>query len=121
MERLHHQFVPGSAVSRGRHMSIIGRGLVHLGVTMFGFGLFAGFLRAQAVESCYATAGVNNIIRGTGEAELLGDVILNCQRGAPTPAGMPIPAENFRTHGEREYFGETVPRIGGPFRSDNDD
>ena len=61
---------------------------------MFGFGLFAGFLRAQAVESCYATAGVNNIIRGTGEAELLGDVILNCQGGAPTPAGMPIPAEN---------------------------
>jgi hypothetical protein len=77
-------------------MSIIGRSLFQLSVAILGFGLFAGSLSAQGIETCTLSAGIPSIVRATGMAELLGDLIINCTGGLPTPAGEPIPAENFQ-------------------------
>jgi hypothetical protein len=41
--------------------------------------------------SCNANAGAPNIVRGEGIAETVGDVVLICTGGAPTPQGQPIP------------------------------
>jgi hypothetical protein len=46
--------------------------------------------------SCFANAGVPPIVRAEGITELVGDLILNCTGGTPTPAGQPIPAVNIQ-------------------------
>ena len=46
--------------------------------------------------TCVANAGVPPIVRSEGVTELVGDVILNCTGGTPTPAGTPIPMSNVQ-------------------------
>jgi hypothetical protein len=46
--------------------------------------------------SCFANAGVPPIVRAEGITELVGDILLNCTGGTPTPAGQPIPAVNIQ-------------------------
>lgn len=46
--------------------------------------------------TCTASAGVPNILRSEGVTELVGDLTLNCTGGNPTPAGAPIPLQNFQ-------------------------
>jgi hypothetical protein len=61
-------------------------------ITILGFvGLFAASLSAQPAFTCNATGGARRIVRETGLAELVGDVVLNCTGGTPTPQGSPIP------------------------------
>ncbi len=45
---------------------------------------------------CTATAGNPNIVRSEGIAERVGDVVLNCTSGTPTPQGQPIPEYNVQ-------------------------
>jgi len=37
--------------------------------------------------NCVANAGLPPIVRAEGITELVGDLILNCNNGTPTPAG----------------------------------
>ena len=46
--------------------------------------------------ACVANAGVPPIVRSEGVTELVGDLILNCTGGTPTPAGNPIPLSNVQ-------------------------
>ncbi|MCW5979330.1 MAG: hypothetical protein KIT09_14740 [Bryobacteraceae bacterium] len=45
---------------------------------------------------CTANAGVTPLVRAEGLAELVGDVVLNCNGGTPTPAGELVPQVNVR-------------------------
>jgi hypothetical protein len=45
---------------------------------------------------CTANAGVTPLVRAEGLAELVGDVVLNCTGGTPTPAGQLVPQVNIR-------------------------
>jgi hypothetical protein len=54
-----------------------------------------GFGTAPAF-ACVANAGVPPIVRSEGVTELVGDLILNCTGGTPTPAGTPIPLSNIQ-------------------------
>jgi hypothetical protein len=72
-------------------------------MTIFGGGDASGVLNDTWVLnvpglsglSCAATAGVPNVSRAEGIAELMGDLILNCIGGTPTPPGKPIPEYTF--------------------------
>ncbi len=46
--------------------------------------------------SCVSNAGATPLARAEGEAELVGDVVLNCTGGVPTPAGQLVPAVNIQ-------------------------
>ena len=46
--------------------------------------------------ACVANAGVPPIVRSEGVTELVGDLILNCTGGTPTPAGVNIPLSNIQ-------------------------
>lgn len=51
-------------------------------------------LEAQVVTpafQCTANAGVTPLVRGEGLAESVGDIVLNCSGGTPTPAGQAVP------------------------------
>jgi hypothetical protein len=48
----------------------------------------------QSAFTCVANAGTPVIVRYEGITELVGDLLLQCTGGAPTPAGSPIPAQN---------------------------
>lgn len=52
--------------------------------------LFAAHLSAQSPFVCNGTA-LPSVVRETGLAELVGDVVLNCTGGTPTQPGSPIP------------------------------
>ena len=47
--------------------------------------------------SCSAISGVPNLVRAEGIAEQVGDVVLNCTGGVPTPSGQPIPQYTLTT------------------------
>ena len=53
---------------------------------------------AQQVPAfqCVANAGVPPIVRAEGIAELVGDVVLNCNNGTPTATGLAIPQVNVQ-------------------------
>src|SRR5438045_9709703 len=58
--------------------------------------LFAGFANAQFNSlQCIANAGVPPTVRSEGLTELVGDIVLNCQGGTPTPVGFFIPQANI--------------------------
>ncbi len=61
--------------------------------------LFLGassFVRAQNAPAFACTAnGITHLIRAEGEAEQIGDLILNCTGGAPTGAGQVVPSANI--------------------------
>ena len=44
---------------------------------------------------CTTSAGVPPKVRAEGLTEQMGDILLNCTGGAPTPAGQPLPQFNF--------------------------
>lgn len=44
---------------------------------------------------CSANAGVPPTVRAEGLAELMGDIVMTCAGGTPTPAGQPLPQFNF--------------------------
>lgn len=50
----------------------------------------------NAAVSCIANAGVPPLVRAEGLTEKVGDLILNCNGGTPTPAGFPIPKVNVQ-------------------------
>src|ERR1035438_6425204 len=45
--------------------------------------------------SCQANAGNPFLARAEGITELVGDILLNCSGGTPTPAGQPIPTASL--------------------------
>lgn len=45
---------------------------------------------------CVANAGVPPLIRAEGLAELVGDLVLNCNGGTPTAPGQPVPKVTIR-------------------------
>lgn len=45
--------------------------------------------------TCSASTAVPPAVRAEGYTELVGDIILNCTGGVPTPAGQPIPTANI--------------------------
>ncbi len=72
---------------------------VHQRMTIFGGTDASGVLNDTWVLhapgipefGCIATSGVPNIVRAEGITEQVGDVVLNCTGGKPTPQGVPIP------------------------------
>ncbi len=72
---------------------------VHQRMTIFGGTDASGLLNDTWVLhapgipefGCIAFSGVPNIVRAEGIAELMGDLMLNCTGGKPTPQGVPIP------------------------------
>ena len=50
---------------------------------------------AQQSVLCVANAGVPPIVRAEGITELVGDVLLNCTGGTPTPVTGTIPLSNI--------------------------
>lgn len=50
---------------------------------------------ASALQ-CILSNGVPSIMRGEGQAELAGDLVLQCQGGTPTPAGGAVPQVDIR-------------------------
>lgn len=73
---------------------------------LFAFALVALFLGAgvanaqpgfqQAGFTCTANAGTPVIVRVEGITELVGDLLLQCVGGQPTPHGQPVPVTNLR-------------------------
>jgi hypothetical protein len=72
---------------------------------LFAFAPVALVLGLQASASaqvnapafaCTANAGTPTIVRAEGVTELVGDLILNCTGGTPTPAGSAIPESNVQ-------------------------
>lgn len=71
---------------------------------LFAFAVVAVLLVASAPTAhaqflpntftCIANAGVPPIVRAEGITELVGDLLLNCTGGTPTPAGQAIPLSN---------------------------
>ena len=49
-----------------------------------------------AAFQCVANAAVPTLVRSEGLTELVGDLVLNCTGGNPTPAGAPVPAVNIQ-------------------------
>src|SRR5438876_11918726 len=45
---------------------------------------------------CNANAGVPPVVRSEGITEFVGDLILQCTGGNPTPIGQPIPTSDLR-------------------------
>jgi hypothetical protein len=60
--------------------------------------MFAATASAQNTPSltCTSNAGTTPLVRSQGLAELVGDVVLNCTGGTPTPAGVPVPQVNIQ-------------------------
>jgi len=50
----------------------------------------------QQAFTCVANAGTPVIVRVEGITELVGDLLLNCTGGAPTPLGLPVPTANIK-------------------------
>jgi len=46
--------------------------------------------------SCVSNAGATPLVRAEGEAELVGDIVLNCTGGVSTAAGVTVPAVNIQ-------------------------
>src|SRR5579859_3502709 len=57
------------------------------------FPLLAAPLSAQV--TCTANAPAPTILRVSGNTEPLGDYVVTCTGGVPTPAGSPVPQMNF--------------------------
>src|SRR5258705_63116 len=55
----------------------------------------AGIAAAQQFQ-CFANSGVSTPARHEGVTELVGDLVLNCTGGTPTPQGAPIPTVNIQ-------------------------
>lgn len=55
----------------------------------------ATFGTPAAVMQCTATSGAPPTIRGESEAELVGDLMLNCTGGTPTGSGAAVPQVNL--------------------------
>lgn len=68
-----------------------------LAVAALAFGA-ASTANAQQVAafSCVGNAGVPPIVRAEGLAELVGDLVLNCNGGTPTASGNPVPQANVQ-------------------------
>jgi uncharacterized protein (TIGR03437 family) len=63
----------------------------------FAFLLCASAALAQnpvQAFTCVANTGVPPVIRSEGITELVGDIVLQCAGGTPTPKGLPIPGVN---------------------------
>src|SRR5947209_8248175 len=60
--------------------------------------LFAATASAQVTPtlSCFSNAASTPLIRAEGLSELVGDVVLNCTGGVPTPAGQLVPLVNLQ-------------------------
>jgi len=64
---------------------------------LLGFGTTAmAQIQQGAPVTCVASNGAPKQVRVEGVAELLGDVLLNCSGGTPTPIGQPVPLVNVR-------------------------
>lgn len=78
--------------------------------------LLAGFtvpMSAQAPPfQCVANAGVPPIVRAEGYTELVGDLVLNCSGGVPTPRGQFVPPVNvtilLSTNVTSKYLASTL-------------
>jgi hypothetical protein len=58
--------------------------------------LLAGFaIPAAAQITCTAAAALPTLARTAGNTELMGDIVLNCTGGLPTPAGSLVPQINL--------------------------
>ncbi len=58
--------------------------------------LTAAVASAQPAFQCVANAGVPPIVRAEGVAELVGDIVLNCNNGVPTALGANVPQVNVQ-------------------------
>jgi hypothetical protein len=57
--------------------------------------LWASLATASAQTTCTASSAVPLLARSEGNTELVGDIVLVCTGGLPTPAGAPVPQINL--------------------------
>src|SRR5580700_1180882 len=92
-----HQF--NSDFHKEKEMVDFRKWLLALAIVGLLLGIGSSSANAQTSPTtfqCQATSGVPNILRAEGITELLGDLILNCTGGTPTPAGNLIPLQNIQ-------------------------
>jgi len=63
--------------------------------------------------SCLANAGAPNIVHVEGITDQVGDLILNCVGGAPTPLGQPIPEYKVTLNLNTNVTSRPLPESGG--------
>lgn len=73
-------------------MKSFGKKCIQTGALLFAL---AGTSTLFAQVTCNTSAGVPPIIRSTGLTEQVGDIILVCTGGAPTPSGQVVPQVNI--------------------------
>ncbi|MCL4401473.1 MAG: hypothetical protein M1436_02235 [Acidobacteria bacterium] len=69
--------------------------LTALAVLVLALGLITTASAQGPAFQCTANAGVPPLARGEGLTELVGDIVLNCTGGTPTPVGTSIPQANI--------------------------
>lgn len=60
---------------------------------VFGAAPLAG--QTSPPMACVGSAGLPPLVRAEGLSELVGDIVLNCSGGTPTPLGQPVPPVNI--------------------------
>jgi hypothetical protein len=70
------------------------RALLYLCTGLFVSGVAFGQVNAGAY-SCAANAGIPPTLRSEGMTELVGDIVLQCTGGMPTPLGQLVPTANI--------------------------
>ena len=72
------------------------RHCIKYSVAIWVLGIGSLPLTAQVVGTltCTASAGVAPVVRAEGLAELVGDLVMICTGGTPTPVGSPVPQVN---------------------------
>jgi len=74
------------------------RWILALAALVLVFGLVAPASAQSTSFTCSSAASVTPDLRHEGLDELVGDVILTCSGGTPTPAETPIPQGNFQVN-----------------------
>ena len=60
--------------------------------------LLAGFTASASAQAfqCTNSTGVPPVVRAEGYSELMGDIVLDCTGGIPTPPNQTVPASQYR-------------------------
>jgi hypothetical protein len=85
-----HQFKKDSQLHKEKEMADFRKCFLAFAV----LALLSSIAVAQPALQCVANAGVPPTVRAEGLTELVGDLILNCTGGVPTPAGGVVPQAN---------------------------
>jgi hypothetical protein len=82
------------AIHKEKEMADFRRCFLAIAVLVLAIGFVAPASAQVTTFQCVANAAVPPTMRAEGITELIGDIVLNCTGGVPTPVGAPIPTAN---------------------------